>query len=164
MLIYLDESGDLGFDFESKKPSLYFVITLLVCKNGATTKVFQKGIERALKNKVNHKANKKTVKQELKGSETTIGVKRYFYKHITCCLDWCIYTIVLDKRNLYQKLGVVPVHKNLYNNLARQILEKVSFDKVDNPVRLLVDRSKNTTEMIEFNRYVADHLASLLPA
>ena len=30
MIIYLDESGDLGFDFENKQPSRYFVITVLV--------------------------------------------------------------------------------------------------------------------------------------
>ena len=28
--IYLDESGDLGFDFEAKKPSKFFTITLLL--------------------------------------------------------------------------------------------------------------------------------------
>lgn len=33
MIIYLDESGDLGFDFTNKKPSKKFVIILLVCKD-----------------------------------------------------------------------------------------------------------------------------------
>lgn len=28
MYLYLDESGDLGFDFENKKPSRFFVITI----------------------------------------------------------------------------------------------------------------------------------------
>jgi len=27
MYLYLDESGDLGFDFKNKKPSRFFVIT-----------------------------------------------------------------------------------------------------------------------------------------
>jgi len=33
MFIFLDESGDLGFDFENKSPSQKFVITLLVCES-----------------------------------------------------------------------------------------------------------------------------------
>ncbi len=30
--LYLDESGDLGFDFVNKKPSKFFTITILVIK------------------------------------------------------------------------------------------------------------------------------------
>ena len=33
MIIFLDESGDLGFDFCKPKTSSKFVITLLVCDN-----------------------------------------------------------------------------------------------------------------------------------
>jgi len=33
MIIFLDESGDLGFDFNKPKTSCKFVITLLVCQN-----------------------------------------------------------------------------------------------------------------------------------
>lgn len=163
MIIYLDESGDLGFDFETKKPSLYFVITLLVCHENTVVKAFHKGIERTLKNKVNCKPQRKSIKQELKGTETTIGTKRYFYKHVAHLKTWDIYSIILDKRALYRQLNAVPVHKNLYNSLTRQVLEKVVFGEGNNPIRLIVDRSKNTTEAVEFNRYVADHLAGLLP-
>ena len=35
MFIFLDESGDLGFDFDKAKTSRYFVITLLVCNDMA---------------------------------------------------------------------------------------------------------------------------------
>jgi len=34
--IFLDEAGDLGFDFKNKSPSTHFCITLLVCKNKHT--------------------------------------------------------------------------------------------------------------------------------
>lgn len=33
--IYLDESGDLGFDFSNNGTPKYFVITLLYCRNSA---------------------------------------------------------------------------------------------------------------------------------
>jgi hypothetical protein len=33
MYIFLDESGDLGFDFTKRKTSKFFVMTLLVSEN-----------------------------------------------------------------------------------------------------------------------------------
>lgn len=163
MFIFLDESGDLGFDFKEKSPTNNFSITLLVCKNYASVKLFQKSISRTLKNKINHKANKKTIKNELKGSETTIAIKKYFFGQVIDNADWDIYCILLNKRELIQKLDKPPVHKNIYNNCARQILEKVDFNHSTlQNVNLVIDRSKNSKEIIEFNRYVADHLAGLL--
>jgi hypothetical protein len=32
IFLYLDESGDLGFDFVNKRPSKYFVVTVLAYK------------------------------------------------------------------------------------------------------------------------------------
>ena len=33
LFLYLDESGDLGFDFVNKKPSRYFVVTVLAVQD-----------------------------------------------------------------------------------------------------------------------------------
>ncbi len=165
MFIFLDESGDLGFDFTKKSPTNIFAITLLTCKNETTVKDFQKAVNRTLKNKINHKANKKSIKNELKGSETTIASKEYFLRQVLANPNWDIYCILLNKQKLMQKLNQPPVHKNIYNNLARQVLEKVDFNhSLLKKVNLIVDRSKNSKEIIEFNRYVADHLAGLLGA
>src|SRR5574337_1125955 len=51
MFIYLDESGDLGFDFSKKKTTKKFVITLLVCNSESARKEFAKAVRRTLKNK-----------------------------------------------------------------------------------------------------------------
>ncbi len=32
LYLYLDESGDLGFDFFTKKPSKFFTITIMMMK------------------------------------------------------------------------------------------------------------------------------------
>src|SRR5579864_6243897 len=96
MFIFLDESGDLGFDFKSKSPTNIFAITLLACKNWFAVKDFQKSVSRTLKNKINHKANKKSIKHELKGSETTIATKKYFLQQILNNFDWNIYSILLN--------------------------------------------------------------------
>lgn len=38
LIIYLDESGELGFDFTKKGTNQFFVIGLLVCKAVKQTK------------------------------------------------------------------------------------------------------------------------------
>lgn len=162
MFIFLDESGDLGFDFANKKLSTHFVITLLVCRDNKTVQVIEKSIARTLKNKINLKAGTKKIKHELKGTEATLQAKQYFYRHISADTGWEIYSIVLNKKKLLKTLKEPPVHKNLYNHLARTVLEKVAFDSSFKLVRL-VDRCKNVAGIAEFNCYVADHLAGFLP-
>jgi hypothetical protein len=53
MYIFLDESGDLGFN--AKNSSTHFVITLLVCNNWQTVLSFQSAIKHTLKRKLNYK-------------------------------------------------------------------------------------------------------------
>lgn len=51
MHLYLDESGDLGFDFENKKPSRFFVITLLAVTDTKSIKIINKAVARTLDKK-----------------------------------------------------------------------------------------------------------------
>lgn len=46
MYIFLDESGDLGFDFSKEKTSRQFVISLLVCRDKQTQDGFRRAVER----------------------------------------------------------------------------------------------------------------------
>ncbi|MGQ3685948.1 MAG: DUF3800 domain-containing protein [Candidatus Loosdrechtia sp.] len=78
MFIFLDESGDLGFDFKKRKTTKKFVITLLVCVSDETRHEFTKSIRRTLKNKLNRKKNNSRHVTELKGTGTTIDIKKYF--------------------------------------------------------------------------------------
>ena len=50
--IYLDESGDLGFDFNNKGTPRYFIITLLVCRNKKTVEHVKNAVKKTLKNKL----------------------------------------------------------------------------------------------------------------
>ena len=88
MIIFLDESGDLGFDFESKRPSETFTITLLVCDNAVVVRRIERAVKRALKNKLNHKKSTRKV-SELKGSATSISIKQYFARHLPN-EGWCV--------------------------------------------------------------------------
>ncbi len=162
MIIYLDESGNLGFDFSKAGTSKTFIITLLVCNDRESVNGFKTAVRRTLKHKINKKKGAFNAR-ELKGSETLYGVKAYFYRQLPQD-GWCIYSVVLDKQRLLASMVKLPEKKKIYNFLARFILEKLPLSTVDSPnVMLVVDRSKGKEEIYEFNEYVTNHLEGLLP-
>jgi len=161
MYIYLDESGDLGFDFKKKKTTKKFVITLLLCRSEISRKDFQKAVRRTLK-KLNIRKTKKRTITELKGTKTAIKIKEYFFRKLKRN-DWEIYTVVLNKERVYPNLQTKAGKKKLYNFLARFILEKLPLRSVFTNVRLVVDKSKNREEIRDFNQYMENHLQGLLP-
>ena len=162
MIIYLDESGDLGFDFDGKNPSRKFVITILVCNGRQVSREFRKAVRRTIKNKLNRKKAKRKQIQELKGTRSTIAVKQYFYRQ---CPDkgWQIYTLALNKKRVYDNLQSPAGKKKLYNFLARFLLQKVDLRNPGNAVTLVIDKSKNKDEIADFNTYMANQLEALLP-
>ncbi|PIV39827.1 MAG: hypothetical protein COW11_03030 [Candidatus Omnitrophica bacterium CG12_big_fil_rev_8_21_14_0_65_43_15] len=146
--LYLDESGDLGFDFVNKKPSKFFTITILaisgIDKNRALINCVKCTINRKLYKKKNNAS-------ELKGSKTSLEVKKYFYercKNIKCG----IYALTLNKRRLYEKLS--KDKERVYNYIARLVMDKIPFEKAITRVELIVDKSKSKPEIQEFNSYI----------
>lgn len=162
VIIFLDESGDLGFDFNKSKTSQKFVITLLVCDNGETANSFRKAVRRTLKNKLNRNKRGSRIVQELKGTKTSFSIKKYFYRNLSKG-SWQIYTVVLNKQRVNKDLRGSQIKKKLYNFLARFILEKIDLRNVGTAVTLIIDRSKNKEEIRDFNNYVENQLEALLP-
>lgn len=114
--LYLDESGDLGFDFQAKAPSRFLTIAVLATSQDQTVKRIRTAVKRTLKNKVDR--GKKN-EQELKGSSTDIAVKRYFYGIIKDC-KFGVYAVTLNKfRVLDQRLRGEDATDRLYNWVAR---------------------------------------------
>ncbi len=161
MIIYLDESGDLGFDFAEKSPSKYLVITLLACDNKESVNTFKTAVKRTLKNKLNLKKSKRTI-EELHATKTSLPIKQYFYRQIKNH-DWKIYTVALNKCCTYSHLRTPQGKKRLYNFLAQFVLEKVDFSQSPNTVTLVVDKSKNKKEIQDFNGYLTAQLEATLP-
>ena len=48
--LYLDESGDLGFDFVNGQPSKYFTVCILAIQNQHDKKIVEKSLEKINKN------------------------------------------------------------------------------------------------------------------
>ncbi len=162
MIVYLDESGDLGFDFVSKRPSQKFVITLLVCKNKRAVDSFKRAVRRTLKNKLNRRKNNKRVVEELHATNLGYPIKQYFYKQIKN-RDWDIYTVALNKSRVYDHLTSKPGRKKLYNYLANFLLDKVDLSTANPAVTLIVDKCKNKEEIADFNQYLGNQLEARLP-
>jgi len=162
MFIYLDESGDLGFNFEKRKTTKKFVITLLVCDSDVARKEFDKAVRRTLKNKLNRRKKNSRFRTELKGIGTAVIVKKYIFRNIKTN-RWAIYSLILNKNRVDTNLQTNFGKKKLYNFLARFFIEKLNLSKVQRNVELIVDRCKNKEEVRDFNQYLVNQLEVLLP-
>ena len=150
--LYLDESGDLGFDFVNKKPSNFFTISILAVKGIDNNRNVINGIKKTLKRKFRNKI--RTV-DELKGVATTIEIKKYFFKQIKN-IPFAIFSVTLNKRRVYEKL--TREKERVYNWVAKLVLEKIKFERADLQVELIVDRSKSQKQIKEFNDYIFNQL------
>ncbi|MBU4312324.1 MAG: DUF3800 domain-containing protein [Candidatus Omnitrophica bacterium] len=157
--LYLDESGDLGFDFVSKKPSNYFTITILAISDYARNRAIIKAAAKTLKRKLNRKLFKRRVVHELKASETTLDIKKYLYKQMKD-VKFGIYSITLNKRRVYKELAEKKSH--VYNYISRLVLDKIPFEEAPERVYLTIDKSKSKLEIQEFNKYIITQLKGRL--
>lgn len=126
MFIYLDESGDLRFDFPKEKTTRKFVITIIVCNSNDGRKEFRKEVRRILKNKLNRKKKNTRYVAELKGRDTTLEIKEYFLRNIKS-YDWEIYPLALNKIRIERHFRTKIGKKKLYNYLSKILLEKLPF-------------------------------------
>jgi len=161
MFIFLDESGDLGFDFEKEGTSKTFTITLLVC-NKSCVKRIKKSVKRTLKNKVNAKRKRKKT-LELKGTDTAPEIKSYFLKHMPEN-GWGIYSITVNKERVYEHLRTKEGKKKLYNFLTKELLKSLRFNiEQISTVNLIVDRCKDGEDRKDFNAYIKANLETTFP-
>ncbi len=80
--LYLDESGDLGFDFVNKKPSKFFTVTIVAVQGQEMNRRLAKEVKLVLRRKLNPKNKRSRLVEELKGERTTSAIKKYFYERV----------------------------------------------------------------------------------
>ena len=159
MIIFLDESGDLGFDFTKEGTTHYFTVTLLVVKDEQQSKLIKRAVKRTLKSKILRKRKKDPQYKELKGSHTSLLVKKYFLKQLKDC-SFGIYTIALEKKRVFRDLKRVP--ERLYNYLARKVIDQLPFHEELLRVTLVIDKSKGKRQVKEFNRYLKGQIQGVI--
>lgn len=157
LYLYLDESGDLGFDFISRQPSGNFTIAVLAVKGEDQNQAIANAVKVTLRRKARalHGADS----GELKGSRTELPLKAYFYKKVKSA-NFKVYAITLNKRHAFQYM--LEDKGRIYNYIARLVLEKISFTDSRVRVILTVDKSKSKLEIADFNEYMIAHIKSRL--
>lgn len=153
--LYLDESGDLGFNFANKKPSNFFTVTILVVKGVESNRALIKAVKKTIDRKLNPFKKRHGIVSELKGYGTLIEVKKYFYKQLLK-VPFEIFCVTLNKRQLVGKENLEK-HR-IYNYISRMALEQVPLNEALSQVILTIDKSKNKLQIEKFNSYVIEHL------
>lgn len=153
--LYLDESGDLGFDFVNKKPSKLFVVTILAIHGHNNNRQLFKVVKKTIKRKLNPRGKRGRIAQELKGTNTTIEIKKYFYNQIQN-IDFEIYSISLNKRRVYDYL--TKDKPRVYNYIARFLLDKIPIGDATTHINFSIDKSKSKPEIADFNNYIQTQL------
>lgn len=153
--LYLDESGDLGFDFVNKKPSKYFTITILVVRRYKENRLLLKAVKKTLERRLNPKGKRKRIVRELKATKTTLEIKKYFYRQLRS-INFDIYTLTLNKRKVYESL--IQNKARVYNFIARKVLDQIPFEDAGLRIELILDKSKSKPEILDFNNYIRRQL------
>ncbi len=156
--LYVDESGDLGFDFENKNPSHFFTITILLTHSNNDNKRLKSAVDKTVKRKLNPKNKRKRVVKELKGSETSFAVKQYFYTHCDS-LNFGLYSITINKKKVNPELQSNKAR--LYNYILRVLIDQIDLSQISS-LNLILDRCKNQKEIAECNRYLVNNISGRL--
>lgn len=156
LYLYLDESGDLGFDFVNKKPSKFFTVTILAVRGQENNRLLIKVVKKTLARKLNRK---KSAADELKGAKTVLEIKKYFYTQVKD-LKFTVYALTLNKKRVYERL--TKDKERVYNYISRLVLDKIPFEKAQDQVILVLDKSKTQKQVWDFNQYVFRQLKGRL--
>jgi hypothetical protein len=161
--LFLDESGDLGFDFVNKRPSKFFTICVLAISDEGAYHGLRKAVKKTLARKVNRGGRARQLQNELKATETNIGTKKHFYAQVAS-LKFGLYALTLNKRRVFEAL--TREKERIYNWIARQVMDQIPFEKASSNdtqrVQVVVDRCKGKWETREFNNYLIGQLKGRL--
>lgn len=155
--LFLDESGDLGFDFEDKSPTKHFTVCILATSDRASFLRIGTAVRKTLARKLG-KPRRQQI-HELKGSNTSLAVKTFFWRLIKDC-RFGIYAVTLNKRRVYENLA--RDKDRVYNFIARQVLDRIPFEAADSSIQIVIDRSKSRKERSHFDRYILQQLQGRL--
>jgi len=149
--VYLDESWDLWFDFENKRPSEFFTITVIVIKNISSNKGIKKEIETVIKRKLNTRKKNKRIVDEIKWSKTVLSIKKYLFNRVRKH-HFDIYSITFNKR--WVNLELQANKARLYNYFVKQLIDKIDFTDVKSRITIVLDKSKNKEQIKDCNDYL----------
>lgn len=142
--IFLDESGDLGFNFNKKKTSKFFVVTLLFINNKRPIEKIIKNIHRGLRKK--YKMRDGMIHACKEEPITCARVCRKISEK-----NCKVMSIYLNKNKVFTKLQneKAILYNYVINILLDRIFTKRIVDK-NNPVILIASR-RETNKFLNLN-------------
>jgi hypothetical protein len=149
--IFMDESGDLGFNFKKKKTSQFFVVTFVFAKDKTDLeKMVKKVFKGFTKTQVkNHTGVLHTYKESPKTRQKLLNL---FHEKKTAD----IITIYLNKKKVYTRLQ--DEKHVLYNYITNILLDRVCTKKlipIDKKITIVASRR-------ETNKFLNDNFSSYL--
>src|SRR3989344_4085279 len=153
--IFLDESGDLGFDFTKSRTSKFFIITVLFANNKRPVEKVVKDIHRGLRKKYRMKSG---VLHPAREEEITNSrfCKRLSVKAIK------LMTICLNKSRVHTRLQ--DEKSVLYNYVANILLDRIMSRKlieIKSTIELIASRRETNKFLNEnFKNYLNQQIRS----
>jgi hypothetical protein len=147
--IFLDESGDLGFDFTKSKTSKFFVITCLFTENKRPIEKIVRKTHSELKKKYKRRMGILHAVKEKPVTRQRL-LKRLSEK------DCAIMTIYLNKKRVYTRLQNEKAV--LYNYVANILLDRIYTKKIiplEKTIELIASRRETNKFLNEnFKNYL----------
>lgn len=142
--IFLDESGDLGFDFSKKGTSKFFLITILFCHEKRAIEKIVKKVHSGLKKKHKQKGGVLHAYREK-------PITRQRMLSLLAEKDLMILTIYLNKAKVHTNLK--DEKDVLYNYVTNILLDRILTRKlipIDKKITLVASR-KETNKFLNLN-------------
>ena len=143
--IFLDESGDLGFDFDKRGTSKYFVVTLLFLDDGKS------GVEKVVKKTHAELAAKFRRRIGVLHAVKEKAVTRQRLLKRLAEKDCAIMAIYLNKRKVFTRLQ--DEKQVLYNYVTNILLDRIFVKKIvspEKPIELVASR-RETNKFLNEN-------------
>ncbi len=153
MYIFIDESGDLGFDFSKKgKPSDFFIVGALKVKD-------EKSLNRIIKRHRKRVKKKMEEKKEVKFSNTSPENRKRILRDIAS-LEIEIFVVYINKHNAYGYIKDDPVR--MYSYLLKILVEKCFYEAINEDLRIVFDRSFSNVQQEVLELYLKTQNEHLL--
>jgi hypothetical protein len=152
--VFMDESGDLGFDFRKSGTSKFFVVTLLFARTKRPIEKVVKKIFRSLPSKV-QKTHSGCLHATKERPSTRIKLLQLLNKQ-----EISIITIFLNKRKVYTRLQ--DEKHILYNYVTNILLDRLYTKRlvpINQPIQLIASqRETNKFLNHNFKRYLENQV------
>ena len=153
--IFLDESGDLGFDFTKSRTSKFFIITVLFANNKRPVEKVVKDIHRGLRKKYRMKSGvlHAAREEEITNSRFCKRLSVKAVKLMTICLNKSrVHTRLQDEKSV------------LYNYVANILLDRIMSRKlieIKSKIELIASRRETNKFLNEnFKNYLNQQIRS----